>query len=129
MNVSKVRLFAVIVILSNTFGNFFIAQGMRRISHPVDSASALLKAIFTPYVAAGIILLILWLLARMAFFSFADLSYILPITSLGYVLNALMGHYWLGEDINFTRWCGTLLIVAGTALVGAGAVHPPQDTE
>ena len=121
MNVWKVRLFAAIVILSNTFGNFFIAQGMRRISNPVNSAGALLSAIFTPYVAAGIILLILWLLSRMAFFSFADLSYILPVTSLGYVLNALMGHFFLGETITLQRWCGTFLIVAGTILVGAGA--------
>ena len=44
----KTRLFAVIVILSTTIGNFFIAQGMRRISAPVNSASALLGAIFTP---------------------------------------------------------------------------------
>jgi uncharacterized membrane protein len=125
----KTRLFAVIVILSNTLGNFFIAQGMRRISSPVNSAPAMLKAIFTPYVAAGILLLILWLLSRMAFFSFADLSYILPVTSLGYVLNALMGHFFLGETITLQRWAGTFLIVAGTVLVGAGASHPGPGEE
>ena len=59
----------------------------------------------------------------MAFFSFADLSYILPVTSLGYVLNALMGHFFLGESITLLRWAGTFLIVAGTVLVGAGTSH------
>ena len=87
--------------------------------------AALLSAICTPYVAAGIVLLILWLLSRMAFFSFADLSYILPVTSLGYVLNALMGHFFLGESITLQRWAGTFLIVAGTVLVGAGASSQP----
>jgi drug/metabolite transporter (DMT)-like permease len=117
----KTRLFAAIVILSNTLGNFFIARGMRGLSVPADSAVHMLLAIFTPWVALGIALLILWLLSRMVLLSWADLSYVLPVTSLGYVANALMGHFFLGEHITLTRWSGTLLIVAGTVLVGMGS--------
>jgi drug/metabolite transporter (DMT)-like permease len=117
----KTRLFAAIVILSNTLGNFFIARGMRGLSVPADSAVHMLLAIFTPWVALGIALLILWLLSRMVLLSWADLSYVLPVTSLGYVTNALMGHFFLGEHITLGRWSGTLLIVAGTVLVGMGS--------
>ena len=81
----------------------------------------MLLAIFTPWVALGIALLILWLLSRMVLLSWADLSYVLPVTSLGYVANALMGHFFLGEHITLARWSGTLLIVAGTVLVGMGS--------
>ncbi len=114
----KTRLFAVIVILSNTLGNFFLARGMKHLAAPVNSPLRMLQAIFTPWVALGVCLLILWLLSRITFLSWADLSYVLPVTSLGYVANALMGHYFLGEHITLTRWSGTLLIVAGTVLVG-----------
>ncbi len=114
-------MFAAIVILSNTLGNFFIARGMRGLSVPADSALHMLLAIFTPWVALGIALLILWLLSRMVLLSWADLSYVLPVTSLGYVTNALMGHFFLGEHITLGRWSGTLLIVAGTVLVGMGS--------
>jgi uncharacterized membrane protein len=69
-------------------------------------------------VAVGVSLLILWLLSGMALLSWADLSYVLPVTSLGYVANVAMGHYFLNERITAQRWAGTLLIVAGTALVG-----------
>ncbi len=117
----KTRLFAAIVILSNTLGNFFIARGMRGLAAPADSPLRMLLAIFTPWVALGIVLLILWLLTRMVLLSWADLSYVLPVTSLGYVANALMGHFFLGEHITPARWGGTLLIVAGTALVGLGS--------
>jgi drug/metabolite transporter (DMT)-like permease len=117
----KTRLFAAIVILSNTLGNFFIARGMRGLAVPADSALHMLLAIFTPWVALGIALLILWLLSRMVLLSWADLSYVLPVTSLGYVANALMGHFFLGEHITMARWSGTLLIVAGTVLVGMGS--------
>jgi drug/metabolite transporter (DMT)-like permease len=34
------------------------------------------------------------------------------------VANAAMGHYFLDERITPQRWAGTLLIVAGTVLVG-----------
>jgi drug/metabolite transporter (DMT)-like permease len=117
----KTRLFAATVILSNTLGNFFIARGMRGLSVPADSAVHMLLALFTPWVALGIALLILWLLSRMVLLSWADLSYVLPVTSLGYVTNALMGHFFLGEHITLGRWGGTLLIVAGTVLVGMGS--------
>ncbi len=117
----KTRLFAAIVILSNTLGNFFIARGMRGLAVPADSPLHMLLAIFTPWVALGIALLILWLLSRMVLLSWADLSYVLPVTSLGYVANALMGHFFLGEHITLARWSGTLLIVAGTVLVGMGS--------
>jgi drug/metabolite transporter (DMT)-like permease len=68
----------------------------------------------------GITLLILWMLSRMALLSWADLSYVLPVTALGYVANALLGRFFLSEQISPQRWAGTLLIVAGTTLVGWG---------
>jgi drug/metabolite transporter (DMT)-like permease len=114
----KTRVFAAIVILSNAFGNFFLDRGMhgRVTTTPVEYVSAIL----TPWVMAGISLLILWLLSRMALLSWADLSYVLPVTSLGYVASALIGHFLLNEHISRQRWAGTLLIVAGTILVGMG---------
>ena len=36
-------------------------------------------------------LLILWMLSRMTLLSWADLTYVLPVTALGYVLTVLMG--------------------------------------
>lgn len=119
----KTRLFAAIVILTNTFGNFCIARGMKRLAAPANSAAGLIAAIFTPWVALGVTLLILWLLSRMALLSWADLSYVLPVTSLGYVASALMGHYFLGEHITMARWSGTALIVTGTVLVGMRGRH------
>ena len=59
----------------------------------------------------------------MALLSWADLTYVLPATSFGYVLNAFLGHYFLGEHISAGRWIGTALIVAGMVLVGLGSPH------
>src|SRR5579871_1397873 len=115
----KTRVFAVIVILSNALGNFSLTWGMRHLPaaltlSPIDY----IRAIFTPWVMLGILLLVLWLMSRMALLSWADLSYVLPVTSLGYVASAVIGRFFLSEQITPWRWIGTALIVAGTVLVG-----------
>jgi drug/metabolite transporter (DMT)-like permease len=118
----KTRVFAVLVILTNAVGNFSLAWGMRhRAAALTFSPLDYISAIFSPYVLLGISLLTFWVLARMALLSWADLSYVLPVTSLGYVASTLIGRFFLGEQVTPLRWAGTLLIVAGTALVGLGS--------
>ena len=120
----KTRVFAALVILSNAFGNFSLTWGMKHRAQALTlSPFSYIQAIFSPWVALGITLLILWMLCRMALLSWADLSYVLPVTALGYVANALLGRFFLSEQIDPQRWAGTLLIVAGTALVGLGSPH------
>jgi uncharacterized membrane protein len=111
---------ATVVVLSNVFGNFFLKRGM-----PADLPTPLsyITALFQPWAALGVALLALWLMSRMALLSWADLSYVLPVTSIGYVLVALVGKAFLHEQIGVKRWSGILLIVAGVALVSAAT--PP----
>jgi uncharacterized membrane protein len=136
----KTRVFAAIVILSNACGNFLLTWGMKHRGETLTrSPLSYIQAMLNPWVASGISLLILWLLARMALLSWADLSYVLPVTSLGYVASALLGHFFLSERITAGRWSGTLLIVAGIALVGSSrspkashsqkASHSPKPSE
>jgi uncharacterized membrane protein len=120
----KTRAFAIVVIFSNALGNFSLTWGMKHRGEALSlSPLSYIQAIFTPWVALGIALLILWMLSRMALLSWADLSYVLPITSLGYVANALMGWLFLHEQLSTGRWAGTLLIAFGTILVGLGDPH------
>jgi len=108
---------AVVVVLSNVFGNFFLKRGMpAQLPTPLDYISAL----FQPWVALGVVLLILWMMSRMALLSWADLSYVLPVTSIGYVLVAIVGKVLLHEEITDRRWAGIALIMIGVALVGGG---------
>ena len=114
----KTWVLTCVVVLTNVLGNFSLSRGMK---HGVEALSPLVvfKAVFTPWVLLGIVLLILWLLSRLTLLSWADLTYVLPVTSGGYVLIALMGKFFLAEQVSWQRWAGTVLIVAGTALVSA----------
>jgi drug/metabolite transporter (DMT)-like permease len=111
----KTWLFTTMVVLTNVLGNFFMKRGLPdRLDGPLQYVAAL----FRPEVAFGVALLILWMLSRMALLSWADLSYVVPVTSIGYVLVALMGCYFLDERITRTNWAGIGMIAAGVSLVG-----------
>lgn len=115
----KTRVFTLIVILTQVLGNFALSWGLKHEAEGLSSSPlTFLRAIFTPYVLLGISLLIVWLLSRMTLLSWADLSYVLPVTSIGYVLNSVIGVYFFDEKISPARWLGTFLIVAGIVLVG-----------
>jgi drug/metabolite transporter (DMT)-like permease len=72
-----------------------------------------------PFVAIGIVMLIVALLVRLALLSIADLSFILPMTAVGYVLAAVLGRFFLHETVTPWRWAAVALIFAGAALVGS----------
>jgi drug/metabolite transporter (DMT)-like permease len=115
----KTWICVAVVVCSNAFGDFFMKRGM-----PADSQLGTpleyIRALFQPWVAAGVALLILWQMSRMALLSWADLSYVLPVTSIGYVVVALLGKVMLNEQITARRWAGIALIMAGVALVSGG---------
>ncbi len=52
---------------------------------------AYIRAMVDPFVAVGVISLIVALLARMVLLSLADLSFVLPVTAIGYIIAAFLG--------------------------------------
>ena len=107
-------------------GNSAMAWGMKQIPERMSMNPALyLRAMLNPFVAMGVIALILALLTRIALFSLADLSFVLPVTAVGYVIAVFLGKVFLHETVTHQRWLGTLLIFAGAALVGS---TPPDTT-
>jgi uncharacterized membrane protein len=109
-----------VVIMLGALGNLSLAWGMKHISLSMGlEPLAYVQAFASPFVVLGVLLLIFWLLTRMALLSRSDLSFVLPATGLGYVLNAVMAVFVLKEFVSPYRWLGTLLIVAGAALVGS----------
>lgn len=118
----KTRMFTALVVLSNVLGNFSLTWGLRRVGGALGiSPLAYIEVLFNPWVALGVSLLILWLLSHMALLSWADLSYVLPVTSMGYVLAAVVGRVFLHEQISWTRWAGILFIMLGVWLVSKTA--------
>ena len=123
------RLLALVLVL-RPLGNVCLAWGMKHFPSVLSiNPVPYLRAFTNPFVALGIAALILALLTRMALLSLADLSFVLPLTATGYIFSTLLGKFFLSEQVTSLRWLGTVLIFAGTALVGTTAERTPVPAE
>src|SRR5881394_4599709 len=93
----------------------------------------LLLAISNPWVGLGIVFLLGFFASYMSALSWADLTYVLPATSLGYVLLALVAKFALHEQVSPMRWLGIALISGGVGFVAGGpaltAQHPDANSK
>ncbi|MGA7287062.1 MAG: EamA family transporter [Terriglobales bacterium] len=109
------------ITVFSTAGDSLLARGMKDVGAvSLHNLPGLLLAILNPWVALGILFLLTFFACYMSALSWADLTYVLPATSLAYVLVALVGHFRLNEEISPTRWLGIALIAAGVGFVAAG---------
>jgi len=102
-------------------GDSMLSYGMKQTgSISIHHLQGLISAVLNPYVAVGILLLLAFFAAYMNALSWADLTYVLPATSLGYVLLALVAKFALHEQISLLRWLGIVLISGGVGFVAGG---------
>ena len=115
-----------VVAFSSAFGDTFLAVGMKRLG-PVSltDPGALIAALATPWVFAGVLLLLVFFASYLTALSWADLTYVLPASSLAYVAIAFLSRFWLHEQISIARWAGIALITAGVGFVTQGPAYTP----
>jgi len=115
------------ITVFSTAGDSLLARGMKELgSVSLHNFPGLLLAILNPFVAAGILLLLAFFSCYMSALSWADLTYVLPATSFGYVLVAFVAHFGFHEQISPARWMGIALIAAGVGFVAAGPSVSPS---
>lgn len=125
----KTAVVLTIAVLANSLGNVFLSEGMRHFQPGSTSVLGwLVQAAFhlttSPWMIAGVSLLIVFLVAYLAALSWADLSFVLPATAPAYILTAGLAAVFLHEVVSPARWTGIGLIVAGTVLVARSYTAP-----
>jgi len=109
------------IIFSGAIGDILLSIGMKQIGTISPARWAdLLLAIRNPFVAAGILCLLIFFGSYLTALSWADLTYVLPATALGYVVVALLSKFLLHENVTASRWLGIALISAGVGFVANG---------
>ena len=122
------------IILFGVTGDSLLSYGMKLVG-PVSlhHLSSIVLVVLNPWVAIGILFLLGFFACYTTALSWADLTYVLPATSLGYVLLTLIARFMLHEDVTWTRWLGILFISAGVGFVtyGPALTHnpPPEEVE
>ncbi len=115
------------VMLTASIGDTLLSHGMSEVG-PVSFShlGMLLRALENPWVVAGVLCLIGFFATYLSALSWADLTFVLPSTAFGYVVIALISHFWLHEQISVWRWTGIALIVCGVGFVANGPALTEQ---
>jgi drug/metabolite transporter (DMT)-like permease len=120
VNFRKYLVLVGVAIFAAT-GDAMLSEGMKQAgSISLHHLPNLIAALINPWVAIGIVLLVGFFATYMNALSWADLTYVLPASSLGYVLLALIAKFVLQEQISVSRWLGIALISVGVGFVAAG---------
>ena len=120
----------ILVPVFGSLGNVLLGKGMRgmgEIGRLSVSTLAIyfLKTLSSVWIWLGITSLLLFFVSYLLILSWADYSYVQPVTATGYVLAPLLAHLLLGEVVPGARWVGAAFIFLGVALVGR---TPPSTT-
>jgi drug/metabolite transporter (DMT)-like permease len=110
-----------LVSVSAPLGDACLSRGMTKLpAISLDCPATLIIAVFTPWIALGIALLIGFFASYLTALSWADLTYVLPATASGNVIVALLARFFLHEPISIERWAGIALITLGVSFVAQG---------
>ncbi|HUB29834.1 MAG TPA: EamA family transporter [Terracidiphilus sp.] len=117
--------FFALIVLAGTFGELCISRGMKRVGepasfHPVELVKVARRALFQPWMWIGVGLMALGFFALLGTLARFNVSFVVPVTALSYVVGALGGVVFLHEHVSLRRWIGAALVAIGVTLVVLG---------
>jgi drug/metabolite transporter (DMT)-like permease len=112
-----------LVVFGTVAGDLLKAAGMRRLGEvddfrPTFLGNALGRAARSGWLWACLAGYTVSFFGFMALVSVTDLSFAVPATAAGYVVETMLAKVALGEDVSARRWLGATLVTAGVAMVG-----------
>jgi drug/metabolite transporter (DMT)-like permease len=121
----EIAFFVFLVVVAGTSGEMFVSRAMKQIGEvtsfrPAAIARVVLRALGAPWMWAGLGMMALAFFSLLVLLSRANVSFVVPVTALSYVMAALGGRFFLGEQVSTNRWLGVCLVCLGVALVCVG---------
>jgi uncharacterized membrane protein len=92
-------------------------QGMRAITLS-EVVRVVTSGVTNTKIIGGVALEAVFFGALLYMMSTRAVSFVWPLTSLGFIFTTLAAHFLLHEKVTTTRWVGVLLIAIGACLTG-----------
>jgi ceramide glucosyltransferase len=109
------------LILCGSLGEILSAKGMQQVGDVSFQPRALLGALWrmlrNQYLFLGVVSMAASFFSFISLLSYADLSFVVPLTAVSYITNTLGARFFLHERISRERWLGTLLVAFGVSLI------------
>ena len=103
-------------VFAQAVGNVFLSMRMKEVGNS-NWLDLFPRAIESPTLWLGIVLLIVSFILFASALSWADLSFVIPAVSMEVAVNVVLANYFLHEVVSLTRWAGVLFISLGVILV------------
>jgi drug/metabolite transporter (DMT)-like permease len=112
----------VIIVVSNAAGDVFMTKGMKQVGEvstlrPMALLGIARRVGTNTDFLMGIFSLTVSFFSFLYVLSWADMSFVVPATSLVYVVTLLGAKFFLNEKVDRLRWAGTLLVCLGVAVI------------
>ncbi len=112
----------ILVVGGSVVGDLLKAHGMRRQGAPQSFRGSALRWFALASLRNSWFLLSLLaygvsFFGFMALLSVQDVSFAVPATALGYVLETALARWLLREQVDFRRWAGATMVVTGVWLI------------
>jgi ceramide glucosyltransferase len=109
------------LVVGSSLGEILSAKGMRKVGdvsfRPKALVGALGRMIRSTYLFGGVACLAVAFFSFLGLLSYADLSFVAPLTAITYITNTLGARFFLKERISKSRWMGTILVATGVAII------------
>ena len=120
INLLSWLLFAVLL---NASGQLLLKAGSARISHlSFNLSNAIpmgMQVATSPHILLGLLCYAVSVIVWIGVLSRVDVTIAYPMLSVGYIFNAVIAHYWMGEAMTITRMSGIFFILLGVYLIMA----------
>ncbi len=118
-------IFFFLIVVFGTAGEIFMSRAMKETGEvknfrPGALLAVILRALRVKWMWLGVGMMAIGFFSLLAIFSFENVSFVVPVTALSYVVGALGGRFFLGERVSLQRWIGILLVCVGVTLVLIG---------
>jgi len=80
-------------------------------------STRIFEVVFQKYVFIGMLFYVLSSLLWLVILSQAELSFVYPMISIGYIITAIFGKFFFNENLSFFRLFGILLICGGVYMI------------
>lgn len=119
---TKILVILIAGLVCEAIGVVFLSKGLKQIGEVKQiNAPEIWRVVkagaANPNLLLGVALEAAFFIALLVLLSRSDVSFIWPLTSMGFVLTTLTAKFLLDEQIPPLRWVGVLLIMLGAGLI------------
>ena len=115
----------VLIIVVGTWGELCLGRAMKQTGElvrfrPSAIVRLLYRALQIKWIWIGVAMMAVAFFSLLLLLSLEDVSFVVPVTALSYLVGAIGGIFFLGERVSGQRWIGIALVCVGVTLVVIG---------